>query len=321
MILAGIDEAGFGPVLGPLVVSATVLQVPDGSADECLWTRLASAVVKKPGRRKGRIAIGDSKKLYSRQNGAGLEHLERGVLAAMLGCGGHGRTLRELLQQVCPGVLAQVDTYPWYAELESPIPSCISETDLTLAGNALATAMREVGVSMLELVSEPVFVGEYNRLTEGTNNKSVTLMSVAWRLVMRIWESMRGGEARVYVDRQGGRSHYLQPLQQIFPGCEMKVLDESSRLSAYRVSDGRRSMELHFLVKGDEHQLPVALASMLSKYLREQLMGRFNSFWRGEIPEIEPTSGYYVDGNRFFQEILPRIERLGLDRRIIYRER
>ena len=42
---------------------------------------------------------------------------------------------------------------------------------------------------------------------------------------------------------------------------------------------------------------------MLSKYLREALMNRFNAFWRRHLPDIIPTAGYHGDGERFMQEI------------------
>mgnify|MGYP001551593101 CR=1 FL=1 len=55
MIIAGIDEAGYGPLLGPLVVSATALEVPwtdelpiDVDDLPCCWKLLKEAVAKKP---------------------------------------------------------------------------------------------------------------------------------------------------------------------------------------------------------------------------------------------------------------------------------
>ena len=61
----------------------------------------------------------------------------------------------------------------------------------------------------------------------------------------------------------------------------------------------------------DTH-LPVALASMTAKYLRELAMIRLNRFFREALPEIKPTAGYVQDGRRFLQEVRPVIE----DRRL-----
>ncbi|MCH8916798.1 MAG: hypothetical protein IIC52_01970 [Proteobacteria bacterium] len=41
-IVAGIDEAGFGPTLGPLVVSGVAFRVPDDQVDRCLYGLLGN---------------------------------------------------------------------------------------------------------------------------------------------------------------------------------------------------------------------------------------------------------------------------------------
>ncbi len=48
--LIGTDEAGYGPNLGPLVISATVWEVPDGVGSEDLYRRLDAAIAPTAGR-------------------------------------------------------------------------------------------------------------------------------------------------------------------------------------------------------------------------------------------------------------------------------
>jgi len=96
-IVAGIDEAGLGPILGPLVMCASVFEVPDDLVDQPLWDILAPAVARKAGRKSTAIAIGDSKKLFKRKSPGGLKHLERAVLATLAAADQHPATLADLL--------------------------------------------------------------------------------------------------------------------------------------------------------------------------------------------------------------------------------
>jgi len=321
MLVAGIDEAGLGPVLGPLVVSAVAMEVPDDAADRSLWELLAAAVSRKPSRHRTKIAIGDSKKLYSRQRKNPLEHLERAVLAALGAAGRQPKSLKGLLKVLCPAVVKDLASYPWYAGGDVPAPVCLTTSQAGLAANALSTAMAEVGVRLLAVRSEVVPVGEYNRLVAATRNKSRTLNDITARLLAYLWGKLPAGHMRIDVDRQGARRSYLRYLQQLWPQGQFKVLDESETYSAYRIADDVRSAEICYAVKGEQRHLPVALASMFSKYLRELMMEMFNRFWTTHVPHLAPTAGYYVDGRRFFREISSPMGQLGVDKEIVYRSR
>jgi hypothetical protein len=89
-------------------------------------------------------------------------------------------------------------------------------------------------------------------------------------------------------------------------------MSELEGRSEYRLRDGDHVVRIIFTEKAEEQCLPVALASMLSKYLRECLMHRFNHFWRGHVPELEATAGYYGDGQRFLQDIASKRAELGI---------
>ena len=113
MIVAGIDEAGLGPVLGPLVVSATAFSLPDELADLSMWQLLSGTVTRKVSRRHAAIAIGDSKKLFdSAQREKGLRNLRRGVLAMLATQGCAPQTLEHLLAAVSPAAIEQARRYP-----------------------------------------------------------------------------------------------------------------------------------------------------------------------------------------------------------------
>lgn len=320
-IIAGIDEAGLGPVLGPLVVSASAFFVPDEVMGMSMWRLLSPTVSKKVSKRRLAIAIGDSKRLYSSRKDKALQHLERGVLGFLPGKGPRPDTLGALLAAVAPDAVPLVSRYSWYAPDELSLPTCLTATDVALGRNALSVAMARAGVKVALLRSQVVCVGEFNRLLSATRNKSTTLFDITSQLLVRLWKLAGSGPVRIYVDRHGSRIRYLPALQRVFGTCQFKILDENENLSAYRLSDADRTAELIFTKGAEDKHLPVALASMLSKYLRELFMILLNRFWASTVPGIKPTAGYYVDGRRFFGEISPAARNLGIDKSLLYRSR
>src|SRR4051812_8465059 len=77
--VVGIDEAGYGPNLGPLVQSAVALRLPDD--DPGGWRYLASHVRRCADPDDGRVLVDDSKLVYAGKNG--LARLERGLAATV----------------------------------------------------------------------------------------------------------------------------------------------------------------------------------------------------------------------------------------------
>jgi ribonuclease HII len=80
------------------------------------------------------------------------------------------------------------------------------------------------------------------------------------------------------------------------------------------------NIQFCFRTKAEE-LLPVALASMVSKYLREVLMIRFNEFWRQHVPGLKPTKGYPLDAKRFREQIADQAAALGITENRFWRMR
>ena len=319
-VIAGIDEAGYGPIIGPLVVSASVFHLPDASAGGDMWKLLAGAVSRKAVRNSPSVPVADSKSLHVRRDGC--LHLERGVLPMLAELGSMPRSLKELLELLAPRALEQLGEYPWYAGRDLPLPRQADPGDLALRANGLSVAFDRRGVVLETIRAELVPAGTYNRLTAATRNKSVTLFSVTSRLIAEVFEARAAMEqTRILVDRQGGRIRYRAHLQRMFDGARIRILEESNTRSAYHVQLADRQAEIAFLTDAEDKALPVALASMVSKYLRELLMELLNTWWARHVPSLKPTAGYYSDGRRFLRDISPALEELGLNRSLLVRSR
>ncbi|HVT88221.1 MAG TPA: hypothetical protein VHD56_05170, partial [Tepidisphaeraceae bacterium] len=106
MILAGIDEAGYGPLLGPLVVGCCAFDLPDTDANSpipCFWKRLKKITSKTRSRTGRKLHINDSKQVYSPS--AGLKELERSILAMVQASNIAADDLTTLMRAVATHVL------------------------------------------------------------------------------------------------------------------------------------------------------------------------------------------------------------------------
>src|SRR3954447_19363181 len=112
MILAGIDEAGYGPLLGPLVVGACAFEVPDDGQQLCLWKRLTKVVSKKGAKDGRKLHINDSKIVYAPADG--LKQLERSVLSIASCVHQHPDDLNGLLRCVAEHALDELAEHRWY---------------------------------------------------------------------------------------------------------------------------------------------------------------------------------------------------------------
>lgn len=318
-IVAGIDEAGYGPLMGPLVVSAGIFRVPDADLEQCLWKALAGAVTRRAAAKGSALPVADSKLLRVRES---LVHLERGVLGMLMQAAPAPKTLTEFLRLLCPRVLTEMDEYPWYAGGDLPLPRQANAIDLALRGNAVTAALQRRGMRLEALRVEPLLEGHYNRMVQATRNKHAALFSITCRLIHYVFHTWSANTpTRIVVDRQGGRSFYQPALQRIFETSRIKILQEDDNCSSYFVQDGPKAATISFQVEGESSSLPTALASMFSKYTRELFMELLNTWWARRVDGLKPTAGYYADGRRFILAVEKAAAELGIDRAMLVRER
>ena len=303
-IIVGIDEAGYGPLLGPYVLGISFFAYRGegsvGAAPHAFWKDLAGAVSLK--RARNRIAIADSKTLYSRAGGFAV--LEESVLALLAGRGTRPASLRELLAAL--GARAEaLDRYPWYRGRDVPLPAAAFKPVIEAHAARLARCQERSAFEFRGLRARVVTEGEFNELVGRIGNKAAFGLECIGAALRRIFSRSGGGEVLALVDRQGGRTRYGRFLWKALSPRRVAVIVESEERSAYRVegADGA-VMTVHFTVEGEKGALPVALASMAAKYLRELHMGLLNRYFSEKVgPELKPTAGYAKDARRFLADI------------------
>ena len=301
--IAGIDEAGYGPRLGPLVVSAAAFQVeeaPGGPGG--LWD-LRSECVGRPGRGAGkRLAVGDSKLLY--KGGGGLDGLEKPLLAflgaAGAAVGSPDELCAHLFSERCR---ASLGAHPWYADRGERLPLDAPAGEIAEWAGRLRGCCAARGVAVGPFASRALAEAEFNRRVERLGNKATVLMGLVAELLAGLRAAAGSDRLDVYVDRLGGRTDYRPLLSMAFPGAWVWEQERGEERQVYRVEGLAGPTRAEFMVKADRSCFPAALASITSKYLREIFMRRFNAYWKGVDSQIPQTSGYWADAGRFLEAI------------------
>lgn len=378
LIYCGIDEAGYGPMLGPLCVGFSAFRVADwdpqdGAPD--LWKLLEAAVCRAAGDKRARIAVADSKKLkLSNQlkTKHPLTHLERGVLAfgGLVGAstpgdtglpGATGRSPVPNLQTppappddphwsstsgtrdapsldsdhaLFSALGSHLEPHPWYGGDPIALPLACSPSQLAIARNTLALACEGAGVEPVALACITVGETEFNEVVRTGGSKAHVTGHCFARYLRRVVERWGGGadEVRVVCDRHGGRTSYADMIEAALRGldCTVETLEESDRCSRYAVhapgatghspvpnlqpppapsddphwsSTSGARIHIQFRPEAEDAHLPVALASMAAKLVRELAMGRFNRYWCARNPELKPTAGYVQDARRWLDDL------------------
>jgi len=309
-ILVGIDEAGFGPILGPLVVSSSALGVPDNLVWANLWEILHTSVSEKRTGLKGRLLIVDSKKAFTRT--IGIKHLRRTVLATLKHLGSEPKNLTELVSALCPDCLEHIAEYPWYKKT-GDYQLGGDDGDIGIAVSMLRTDLANQHIELLGLKSRCLEVAHYNRMVTAVDNKAKVLFTAVAELMQSAMRDFAGDDLDIVIDRQGGRSHYQRQLQLMFGESQLRIIHEDQDRSSYEMLTNNRKIRVHFVVGADSKFLPVSLASMACKYLREVLVENINNYFLSFNPAIKPTAGYWQDGLRFIEDIKTHIPQLKFD--------
>tara|TARA_R110002073_G_scaffold5624_23_gene34688 strand:+ start:589 stop:1599 length:1011 start_codon:yes stop_codon:yes gene_type:complete len=336
MLLIAVDEAGYGPKLGPLVVVATAWQLPDSviDTDRSLASTDAAiaalfAPLSAPFRwRDLKLVVDDSKKLFQSRGHDPLAVLHAVVSVCKAWCGDGELKLKPWLKKIATRNESALKHPAWLQNLKSQ--QFVSRTD----AQDVIDHWQKNGASLTQVATRIVTAEKFNQTIARGFNKSDLLSDTSLRLIADVIDQQQDelGDAAssdaqsrvlVYCDRHGGRQFYGAVLQHIWPDASLRIVQESRRESIYELVAEGRSMQIRFTVKGDSFP-PVAMSSIHAKYLREIYMNAFNSYFQKHSPDgqtLRPTAGYPVDADRFLSEAAETIQRLAIDPNRLVRSR
>jgi len=310
-LLIGTDEAGYGPNLGPLVVAASAWRMVDGGADDA--DRLAHAAADiGAAAGLGQPPWADSKQLY--KPGGGLGAIERGVLAAIAsttqgtnhGIPANGAALAAGLGSDLPSTAAPAE---WTLFERTALPVAVAPRTLALLAETVATALPSHGIQLVAVACRILHPMAFNALLDAGLNKSDILSRTTLALAAELRATAPGEPAVVWCDRHGGRKTYAALVGRHFAAPLVRTIVETPTDSVYEIPSV--GVRIEFTV-GGEARVPVALASMTAKYVRELAMAAFNAHWTTLAPGLRPTAGYPLDARRWRGDAAAALDRCGI---------
>jgi ribonuclease HII len=297
MIFAGIDEAGLGPALGVLSVAGAALRLPP-SPNEA-WNFFGADTKK---------IVGDSKAIFPAK---GLAGLEVPILAAWQNWRSLPRDRDEFFTALGDAnFLRLAREIPWHAAAwQMPLAA-------KSASIAALAARRTPAIELLTLQARALTAAELNRQFAAAKKSAVE-----WRLVAALIQKFAALDPSaatvIVVDKQGGRHFYAPLLAELFASPLIETVREGAAGSEYVVANCR----VIFSPRADANFFPVALASMLAKYIRERCMSDLNAWFAARCANLRPTAGYHGDAPRFYEAVKSVLDRERIPREKFWRSR
>lgn len=312
----GIDEAGYGPNLGPLVQACVGFLLPED--DPSGWQTFSPHARRVGEPADHRLVIDDSKKVYTSGGFAALERTVTALTAAA--------DLDTLAHAGAQGEFT-LSGEAWYRGGYS-LPAAIDKAERKALHETWRSRPWPTDVGAYVVRPYLTATPRFNELVTRHGSKGAVVLDRIMSLMRACLEEAIHpvtGDAdhpvRFLCDKLGGRHFYGPFLQEVFPEGWPVAEVESPGESRYRILNLKRDVTVSFMPRADAASLPVALASMVAKYLREVCMKQFNTFWQSHCPGLAPTAGYPVDARRFYAEIGPAMRKLGLHPDKVWRKK
>ena len=298
MLVMGVDENGLGPRLGPLVATALTLETGRYRRSALCerGLRLGLTDSKETGG-FGRMGFTESVAL------ALLERAREGFAPGSADqlLGALSADVEARLKTLCPNTRTAEQC--WGVDLELPAFG----GDVVFGRSLLDRLIGRSQMRIVDVQSRVACAGVLNsRLASGRNKLDVDL-----ELFEDLIDNTRrqhGASLLVVCGMIGGIRDYASRFR--YEADAVQPLTCARGQRRYAV-DGVG--EVRFEVDADARHLPVALASIVGKYVREICMRRIGEFYRRGDPVLELASGYHDPvTSRFIRATEPSRRRLGI---------
>ncbi|MCM8800775.1 MAG: hypothetical protein NC912_02000 [Candidatus Omnitrophica bacterium] len=289
MLVVGIDENGLGPILGPLVVTASLVEAKDPE-------RLSKGSLKESkkicgfGRMKEceRIVLSFYKLLYNSIPSNTLEFLSNILIQK-------DRCSLPFLHCIC----------------DLQIPSWMnSGINNQIAQNYL----QEIDASIKEIKSIAICPGKFNQRLKYVSGK-LHLNYLLFEDLFSYFKENYKDEILFLCGRNGRTKNYQKFFNLFSPIFNYETKDEIG----YYFCDGQK---VRFITDGDARYFPITISSIFGKYIRELFIRRMNEFFKSKIPALLYCSGYRDKKTRqFIKETADLRNELNIPEECFLRER
>ena len=258
--ICGIDENGFGPVMGPLVVSATILnsKIKSSIFPEIRDSKLFfTSGIKRSYEKIEEFAITVYFLLFSELPQSPLDIINRFCLP--IKC--------EKKENICLG----------------NIPKKFLWAKPEIAVEKYRNFIEIMKFKIEDLSCSVVCPYKFNRMIEKGNSKFVINLAEFCNLIKRSDKNME-----IFAGKIGGIKYYLKYLKYFFPDFRISRIVEDEKKSIYLLEKEKQSLKIGFYLDVEKISFPSVISSIVGKYVREIFM---ESIRRG-IGIEEKISGY-----------------------------
>lgn len=263
MEVIGIDENGLGPILGPFIISGIKLKVNEPIFFHSKLENLQT-----------KIKIDDSKEIFKR--GEVWTYSKGEIISLSI-----LRTFSfaEIIEKYVKLLITDFEKDFYIQNYKLPIWAKYISEDINIKEK----------INFINYRAFAVFPRVFNDML-----KNMHKFQLGIKLFIELANELSSSEYNIVMcGKVGGYTYYLKPFS-ILGIRKYEIIKETKGHSAYRISYMDKIFEFHFLMDGDKVYYPIAIASIIGKYLREIFMKSLNEKF-GLYDKIPYSSGYKHD--------------------------